>query len=392
MTCEFLEKLTLKTLIAPASEEEFRARYWEQEPLVVHRGNPDYYGDLFTLQDFEDAILRTPDYVKMANAVTDKNKSYRAGGVQGLEAVLADMRDNGTLVLDQLHRNDPNLQLLCRKLASELGHRFQTNLYLTPPRGKGFSPHWDNHDVFILQVLGSKHWKIEKERRAFPRAPDETMPDEGRDLQGELTTFTLEQGDIIYIPRGFVHAAECGSDPSLHITLGFTAVFFDEILYAIIKAAILRDKRRLGAALPLGFMRGSGKGLVDRAMAALLEAADSGFVSDVVEQFKNELVKTYPLDVSGQIVEFFQPKPLTVGDVFGAPRGGIIYRMHDSENAVGVHFGARKIDFLKIFRDALKLALSGRTFAIRDLPGGLQDEEKIAFTERLMQEGLVVRK
>jgi hypothetical protein len=190
--------------------------------LVVHRKDPDYYDGLFTLEDFEEAITRNPDYVKIANAATNKNASYKGVVTEGLEAVLGDMRAGSTLVLDQLHHREPKLGLLCRALAAELGHRFQTNLYLTPSSGKGFKPHWDNHDVFILQTVGSKNWKIEKQRRVFPGKND-TMSDEDRELRGDLDSFVLEQGDLIYIPRGFVHAAECGSEPSLHITLGVTS-------------------------------------------------------------------------------------------------------------------------------------------------------------------------
>src|SRR5690348_1284422 len=158
MTCRFLENMSLQTLVAPISEEEFKAHYWEQKPLVLHRNDPNYYDDLFTLEDFDQAIMRSPKYVKIANAATKKNASYKTV-TQGLEAVLADMRDGGTIVLDQMHTADPKLGLLCRMLAPEFGHQFQTNLYLTPPHGRGFTPHWDNHDVFILQVMGNKSWQ-----------------------------------------------------------------------------------------------------------------------------------------------------------------------------------------------------------------------------------------
>ena len=389
MTCRFLENLTLRSLVAPVAEEEFRARYWEQKPLVVHRGDPDYYDGLFTLQDFDEAITRDPNYVKIANATTGKNTSYKSATVPGLEAVLSDMRDGGTLVLDQLHHREPKLAQLCRLLGPEFSHRFQTNLYLTPPNGKGFTPHWDNHDVFILQVVGSKHWQIEKLRRTFPGVGDK-MGDEGRELRGDLYSFTLKQGDIIYIPRGFVHAAECGSEPSLHITLGVTAVFLEDLLHAIIKATVQRDER-LRAALPIGFMYGGGERIVNRAMAVLREAADETFLSAVVDQYRDELVKTFPFDVSGQVVEFFQPTPLAVGDVVG-PRRGMVYRIHVGDDSVRLNFGTRSIVFPGFFREALDFALNTPTFAIRDIVGELEDEERVVFVERLMQEGLVVRK
>ena len=69
-------------------------------------------------------------------------------------------------MLDRLNERDPRLALFCRMLGPELGRSFQTNAYLTPPYGQGYLPHWDNHEVFILQVMGSKRWNIEKKRRA----------------------------------------------------------------------------------------------------------------------------------------------------------------------------------------------------------------------------------
>ena len=386
---ELLENLSLASLVAPVSDEEFRSRYWEQQPLVIHRKDPGFYGNLFTLQDFDDAIIRSPDYVKMANAAISKNVSYSGSMVRGLEAVLEDMRGGGTLVLDQLHRREPKLGTLCRVLAAELGHRFQTNLYLTPPQGRGFSAHWDNHDVFILQVVGSKSWNIEKQRRVFPGKEDK-MDDEGRELRGDVDSFVLEQGDLIYIPRGFVHAAECGLEPSLHITLGVSGVFWEDLLHAAVKAATVKDER-LRAALPIGFARGSRETIVKRARGMIRDLADEAFLTEVVGQFLDELVATHPLDVSDQVVSFIRPKPLGIDDVVG-PRRAIVYQMHAGDDSIRVNYGARAIVFPCFFREALEFALNRGTYAIREIPGDLQDEERVVFTERLIEEGLVVRK
>ncbi len=355
---------------------------------MCQREIPDYYGDLFTLDDFDEAITRAPSYVKLANAESKKNQQYKPV-VQGLEAVLADMRAGGTLVLDQLHHTDPKLSLLCRTLAPELGHRFQTNLYLTPPHGKGFTPHWDNHDVFILQVLGSKHWKIETTRRKLPE-PAEPMGTEGRELRGEPTAFTVRQGDLIYIPRGFVHAAECGEEPSLHITFGVTAYFLEGLLTAVMNAARQRDES-LNTTLPLGFMQGSGDDLVRRIKAALHGMCDDKFLTAVVDQYRDELVRTFPLDVSGQVRDFFRPRPVALDDVVG-PRRGTVYRVQVDAEFVRVNFGARSISFLGLFREALEFALSTPAYAVREIKGDLADEERIVFIERLIEEGLVIRK
>ena len=47
-----------------------------------------------------------------------------------------------------------------RRLRTELGHPVQINAYITPPQNQGFAPHYDVHDVFVLQVAGRKQWTI----------------------------------------------------------------------------------------------------------------------------------------------------------------------------------------------------------------------------------------
>jgi hypothetical protein len=306
-----------------------------------------------------------------------------------LETILSELREGSTLVLDHVELREPKLGLLCRLMAQELGHRFQTNLYLTPPHGKGSVPHWDNHDVFILQVLGSKRWTIQKERVAFP-GKGEKMGAEGREFRGDSTSFTVQQGDLIYIPRGFVHAAECESEASLHITLGVVAFFLEDLLGAALKSAIQRN-HRMRRALPMRFMSQEREDLVASVTDALREAANEAHVGSVVDQYRDELVRSFHLDVSGQITNIIEPSPLAIGDIVG-PRRGVVYRASAEDDNVRINVGSRSIVFPSLFREGLSFALSQSAFAIHELPGELEDEERIVFIDRLIQEGLIVRK
>jgi ribosomal protein L16 Arg81 hydroxylase len=137
------------------------------------------------------AIATATSYVKTAEAKSKKNARHGSENSER-ERLLADMRGGSTLVLDQLQQREPKLGLLCRLLEQELGHRFQTNCYLTPPQGAGFTPHWDNHDVFVLQAYGFKHWKVEKQRRRLPGRSEYMVEEEGRDIrQEDAFSFTL---------------------------------------------------------------------------------------------------------------------------------------------------------------------------------------------------------
>src|SRR6185312_4161003 len=218
----------------------------------------------------------------------------------------------------------------------------------------------------------------------------EAMSDEGRELRGDVHSFRLEQGDLIYIPRGFVHAAECGAEPSLHITLGVTGMFWEDLMGAAVRAAVLQDEQ-LRAYLPLGFNSSPAEALVSRMKGIFRQMADEGFLQGVVDQYLDELVPQHDMEISGQILDHFQPKPLALADRVGARRGAVL-RIHAADDTVRVNYGARTITFAAFFREALEFALHEPEFVISDIPGELQDQEKLVFVERLLEEGLLVRK
>ena len=49
---------------------------------------------------------------------------------------------------------------LCARIEGELDHVVHANAYLTPGNTAGFSPLYDKHEVLVLQIFGSKHWRI----------------------------------------------------------------------------------------------------------------------------------------------------------------------------------------------------------------------------------------
>ena len=99
----------------------------------------------------------------------------------------------------------------------------------------------------------------------------------------------------------------------------------------------------------------------------------------------------FPIDLAGHVTEFFRPSEIKSDDTFG-PRPGVVFRMHDGDETVRVNVGGRTIAFPDFCKEALECAVKQPSYSVRSLPGELEEEEKIFFIERLMQEGLVVRK
>jgi hypothetical protein len=92
------------------------------------------------------------------------------------------------------------------------------NAYAGWRTSHGFDLHWDDHDVFVLQVAGRKKWKVYGMSRAYPLARDVEPTDVPP--SDVLWQGLLEDGDLLYIPRGWWHVATPLDEPTLHLTAG----------------------------------------------------------------------------------------------------------------------------------------------------------------------------
>lgn len=57
---------------------------------------------------------------------------------------------------------DENIHSIISNLQEYFGTMVGTNVYLTPPNSQGFAPHYDDIEAFIIQLEGSKYWKLYK--------------------------------------------------------------------------------------------------------------------------------------------------------------------------------------------------------------------------------------
>ncbi|CAK0874281.1 unnamed protein product, partial [Prorocentrum cordatum] len=132
-----------------------------------------------------------------------------------------------SLVVNHLEASCEAVRALCVGLREELPHAY-ANGYLTPPGSQAVAPHADDRDVLVWQCAGRKRWRVYAEppvQLPFEREQvgksDELPVPEATLLPGNLLLEeTLEPGDVLYMPRGWVHeAATAESEGSLHLTV-----------------------------------------------------------------------------------------------------------------------------------------------------------------------------
>ena len=130
------------------------------------------------------------------------------------------LRSGATLILDAVDELGGPLQPLCAGLADEFSATSQANLYACWGTSQGFDVHWDDHDVFVIQLEGAKRWMLYGSTRAAPLRRDlgEDHPQPGEPLE----EIVLEAGELLYLPRGYWHAAVGMGRPTLHLTVGLS--------------------------------------------------------------------------------------------------------------------------------------------------------------------------
>ena len=67
--------------------------------------------------------------------------------------------DGCSVVINHADRSCPQIARLCLDLQTSFPHVY-ANTYVTPPNSQAVPPHADDRDVFIIQLVGKKQWKV----------------------------------------------------------------------------------------------------------------------------------------------------------------------------------------------------------------------------------------
>ena len=71
-----------------------------------------------------------------------------------------------------------------------------------------------------VQVEGTKRWRVYAPRSADEALPRFSSPNFAQEEIGEpVADLTLRPGELLYLPRGYIHQAESSDSDSLHLTL-----------------------------------------------------------------------------------------------------------------------------------------------------------------------------
>lgn len=224
-------------LLYPVTDQQFFEEYFEKKVLHIERDQAQYFDPIINLGDIDDHMATGKPHFPNINL-------RRSGGAKAhqpwltfpsigdkapidVDTVYKELAAGQTLILNAFQHKLPKLHKFLNEQGNSWSIRMSANVYVTPAGNQGFEWHYDNHDVLVLQIEGSKNWEILHEP---PFLPDTNY--KGHSTPPEQTdnakTLTMQAGDVLYLPRGIYHKAIANNTSSVHITIGmYTKKVYD---------------------------------------------------------------------------------------------------------------------------------------------------------------------
>lgn len=378
-------------LLKPMKLDDFVNNYWESNTLVINRNEPDYFKSLISLETLDNYICSiSPKHpeIRIVNSNDNINPNLYTSEDDFINvAKLFQLYDEGnTIVLNQLHRKIENMAQLCRKMEDVFSMPFQTNIYLTPENSQGFKAHYDAHCVFILQIRGSKNWKIFN-RAIINPTKDYILNESNFDNEIVTEEFTLNQGDIAYIPRGYVHNASTGNSDSLHVTLGAHAYTWVDLINEAVKYVSLNNPDIRGS-LPIGF-----------ASVKFNQNNTKVFYKKLIREILNDKVLINALDnLSEKFISTRKPilhgQLMQIKNTFNIDYGSLVFKKRtillnitESSDLIIIKCYGNALPFPSIVRNTIMYILDNYSFEMEDIPG--EFELKRTIIDKLINFGVI---
>jgi ribosomal protein L16 Arg81 hydroxylase len=218
--------ITLAETLGTIPVEDFLTRVWGR--TFAHLpGSRGRFHDLLSWSEVNGMLQKhrlEPPRLRLVRkgefAPKDAFLRYEGGKVPFVvpEKLSQHLRDGYTLIIDAVDDMADGVTRAAEDFERVLQEGVQVNLYAGWREQQGFNRHCDTHDVIVLQVHGKKYWRVYEGGRPHPLkddiAPNDVAPDR------VVWEGMLEDGDALYIPRGWWHEASAVSEVTLHLTFG----------------------------------------------------------------------------------------------------------------------------------------------------------------------------
>jgi hypothetical protein len=209
----------------------------------------------YSFKEFETLInqtgIWTPDrlQVLLDNKPVPQNELFVSQQVTGgtrpalNTRVLIDALGRGSsVILNDVADLSSGITKIRNFLSNWTAGKLDCNLYYSQKDHQAFPVHYDVHDVFAIQVGGTKHWQVFEKGAEHPinhpRFTSTRLSNPENLQNSPILDFEFEPGDIVYIPSGYFHHATCRKGRSLHLSFGLVEMIGLDVISMAFEQAI----------------------------------------------------------------------------------------------------------------------------------------------------------
>ena len=221
------------------TSSEFRAAYFERKPCHLPGAlteRPFAWSDidhLLSIIEPRAPMMRMFNHGLLPEQAYTQEFVERGRSRRRLnKAKFYDYMANGaTLQINWLEEHSVAAKRLCLEVARFAGAQTSGNAYMSFAGDGSFGQHWDTHDVFVIQMIGRKRWRLFSPTFPLPLTY-QTNDRSGHACPAEpALELNMEEGDVMYVPRGWWHHVIPLQLGSFHLSVGtYAPSLFDYVI------------------------------------------------------------------------------------------------------------------------------------------------------------------
>ncbi|MBD1558246.1 cupin domain-containing protein [Vibrio sp. S9_S30] len=208
------------------SLEAFLNHYWQKKPTII-KGGFSHFSDPLSPEELAGLTMEEDIDSRFVSNLEDNWVAEHGPFPEEKFANLAET--NWSFIVQAANHWHPEAAELVKAFDAMPNWLFDDLMISYSVQGGGVGPHIDQYDVFIIQGLGKRHWRV----GALDKGQyQETCRHSAlRQIEGfdPIIDDVLEPGDILYIPPGFPHDGYA-LEPSMSYSVGYRSPKQQELL------------------------------------------------------------------------------------------------------------------------------------------------------------------
>ncbi|MDM9379605.1 cupin domain-containing protein [Chlorogloeopsis sp. ULAP01] len=385
-------------LVYPYKITDFFQSFWEKNYLYINRNNYSFYNNILDNNDIDNFLQNQKlqaecdnfFLVKDGNSLDFKNWSKQESKshqyIVNNKKLFEFLHQGFTLVINGVHKSIPKLIKFCNLLESELKFRIRANIYITPPTAQGLLPHYDEHDVCILQIHGTKIWHLYHSPIQLPsQQKDQRIG--LHSLEKPEFEVELKPGDLLYIPRGLIHQAFTTDTNSIHIALGLYPTYWFELLQDLVELA--KENPAFRRAIPNEFMNDDQKSFFKEKFRQICQDLVTNLdVDTLLETKSHQFIVNKRSQDESRFKDWLLINQINLNSILSR-RKGILFSIDKDKSNIHINFYNKSLTFPIFFAPSLSTILYSDRFAVKDIGGLINNKGKIKLVTKFIQEGFL---